>query len=981
MTRTVLKSRLPNVDVPLHDLPTHFFSRMRQRTELASSDYSSPRPLFVDSDMPSLALTLDELETLSTQLASGLYHSVGVRQGDRVAIVLPNTIYYLAVTMAVLMLGASCTLVNPAYTAGELAHQLSDSNARFVITTRVGIPVITDAIERLAKPSVHGLDQTLSNILCIDRAADSPMIGDGDKQLVRSIFDVLSQQQFPRALLSDINHLRTTPAFICYSSGTTGLPKGVVLSHYNIVANIEQIGYAIRTMTPPKQYERTTLAVLPIFHCFGLILAHSLPIQGSRLVVMKTFDLVRFFELVEAHRVTDTMLVPPILNAMVKLSDTAATYDLSSLQWIISGAAPLGPDTARSLEQTYSGVRVMQGYGLTETSPGLSLNMPKVSRVGSSGQLLPNIQVKVIDDSGRALGEGKVGELCFRGPNIMLEYLNNKEATNHIIDRDGFLHTGDVGFVDSRRFVFVTDRKKELIKFNGFQVAPAELEGILLQHPQVRDCAVTGVFDPLRQTEVPRAYLVLSDASTAVHADEAAKTIVKWMNRQVAYYKQLRGGYVLVSAIPKSASGKILRRALNSPPTAYDDAGVAPVHVALVADPQIVDHYSYDQTGALLRVVEFYTDIYLRKSYNVLQTIRQPEAIIFLGDLFDGGREWEDDQWLEEHARYKSIFRNRSPHTVPVYDMAGNHDIGIGNTVVEHALDRYHKYIGPTNQVLNIGGHQIILLDSLTLESDTPAMSAASRQLVERLANETAGKPRLLFSHVPLWRPDGTDCGPLRQAPGGSLLNRRGYQFRDQLFQNTTSYLLDSIKPTAIFSGDDHDTCTISHPVPAEGRVIKRAIEYTIGAFGWASGVPIASYGLLTLYPGRKLPAAHIVQNCFLPYQLGIYKVYGASFVLSLVIVIVYCYRGSRSWHPVCKPSEDDLASEIGYARLRLSPSMSPSPTPGAGIEELPLPASMPGRWQINQTRLIVRVVLAMQSIAVVALPTYGACLLYFYII
>ncbi|KAJ2346612.1 hypothetical protein GGH92_003519 [Coemansia sp. RSA 2673] len=193
--------------------------------------------------------------------------------------------------------------------------------------------------------------------------------------------------------------------------------------------------------------------------------------------------------------------------------------------------------------------------------------MPKVSRVGSSGQLLPNIQVKVIDDSGRALGEGKVGELCFRGPNIMLEYLNNKEATNHIIDRDGFLHTGDVGFVDSRRFVFVTDRKKELIKFNGFQVAPAELEGILLQHPQVRDCAVTGVFDQLRQTEVPRAYLVLSDASTAVHADEAAKTIVKWMNRQVAYYKQLRGGYVLVSAIPKSASGKILRRALNSPPT------------------------------------------------------------------------------------------------------------------------------------------------------------------------------------------------------------------------------------------------------------------------------------------------------------------------------------------------------------------------------------------------------------------------------
>ncbi|KAJ1823622.1 hypothetical protein GGH91_000264 [Coemansia sp. RSA 2671] len=567
MTRTVLKSRVPNVDVPLQDLPTFYFSRMRQTTGPSGPEGSPPRPLLVDSDTPSLALTLDEFETLSIQLASGLYHAVGVRQGDMVAIVLPNTVYYLAVTMAVLMLGASCTLANPAYTASELSHQISDSNARFVITTRASVPVIANAITLLGKLAPHGLDRTLRNVLCIDRPADSPMLGASDKSLVRSIFEVKSPKPFPRVFLKGIDRLRTTPAFVCYSSGTTGLPKGVVLSHYNIVANIMQIGYAIRPMTSSKQLPRTTLVVLPIFHSFGLILTHSLPIEGSRLIIMRAFDLVRFFELVEKHRVTDTMLVPPILNAMVKLSETAAHHDLSSLQWIISGAAPLGPSTARSLEQAYSGVRIMQGYGLTESSPGLSLSMPKASRAGSSGQLLPNIQVKVIDNNGQALGEGKVGELCFRGPNIMLEYLNNKEATKTAIDADGFLHTGDIGFVDSRRFVFVTDRKKELIKFNGFQVAPAELEGILLQHPLVRDCAVTGVFDPLRQTEVPRAYLVLSDGAS--NADEAAKTIVGWMNGQVAYYKQLRGGYVLVSAIPKSASGKILRRALCSSPTVY----------------------------------------------------------------------------------------------------------------------------------------------------------------------------------------------------------------------------------------------------------------------------------------------------------------------------------------------------------------------------------------------------------------------------
>ncbi|KAJ2898496.1 hypothetical protein IWW38_001374 [Coemansia aciculifera] len=410
----------------------------------------------------------------------------------------------------------------------------------------------------------------------------------------------------------------------------------------------------------------------------------------------------------------------------------------------------------------------------------------------------------------------------------------------------------------------------------------------------------------------------------------------------------------------------------------YDEAGVSPVHVALIADPQIVDQYSYDQTGLLLRITEFFTDIYIRKAYSVLQTIRRPQTIIFLGDMFDGGREWEDEQWLEEFERYKSIFQNRFPNTVPVYNMAGNHDIGIGNTVVKHALDRYHKYIGPTNQVLTIGGHQVVLLDSLTLESDTPAVSAASRQLVDRLGNETTTEmPRLLFTHVPLWRPNETYCGPLRQSPDKFLLNRRGYQFRDQLFQNTTSYLLNAIQPVAVFSGDDHDTCTVSHPLNSG----KSAVEYTIGALGWASGVPIASYGLLTLYPSSNdgRPAAHVVKNCFLPYQLGIYKVYATSFVVSLLIVMACCYKKSRTWHP---PAESE------YARLQLSPSVSPSPSsplsPDAEedtLSQLPMPASMPGRWRLNRTGFAVRVGLAMKSVAVVGLPTYVACLVYFYII
>ncbi|KAJ2868953.1 hypothetical protein GGI22_000549 [Coemansia erecta] len=285
-------------------------------------------------------------------------------------------------------------------------------------------------------------------------------------------------------------------------------------------------------------------------------------------------------------------------------------------------------------------------------------------------------------------------------------------------------------------------------------------------------------------------------------------------------------------------------------------------HVAIVTDPQIVDHYSFDQTGLLLRATQFLTDTYVRKSYLLLQSIRQPPTVIFLGDLMDGGREWDDTAWLAEYSRYQSIFRNRDPENRRVYDMAGNHDIGIGNTIVSQALSRFHRYVGPTNQVINVGGHSIVLLDTLTLESDDPSVSDGSRKLVQWLEDERAGVanstlPRLLFTHVPMWRPENTFCGPLRQSKLKYLQDRRGYQFRDQLFQNTTEYLLKAIQPAAVFSGDDHDTCTIQHQIAGPQTIP----EYTIGAFGWTSGVPIASYGLLSLHHSGNGNKSFILQN------------------------------------------------------------------------------------------------------------------------
>ncbi|KAJ2839203.1 hypothetical protein J3B02_006319, partial [Coemansia erecta] len=285
-----------------------------------------------------------------------------------------------------------------------------------------------------------------------------------------------------------------------------------------------------------------------------------LPLCGSSVIVMPKFDFPWFLNLIEIYRVTDTLLVPPIINLLVKMSKSI-TNDLGSLQWMISGAAPLDSSTAMALETAFPQIKVMQGYGLTETSPGLALNTPLLRDIASSGPLLPNIEAKVVDELGRDLGPNETGELCFRGPNIMTGYLNNPEATQEAIDPEGFLHSGDIGYISDNHLVYVTDRIKELIKFNGFQVAPAELEGILLQHPHVRDCAVVGVFDKEKQTELPRAFVVLRE-DEKMDKGVAVSEIVDWMDSKVAYYKRLRGGCVVVDCIPKTASGKILRRVL-----------------------------------------------------------------------------------------------------------------------------------------------------------------------------------------------------------------------------------------------------------------------------------------------------------------------------------------------------------------------------------------------------------------------------------
>jgi acyl-CoA synthetase (AMP-forming)/AMP-acid ligase II len=346
-------------------------------------------------------------------------------------------------------------------------------------------------------------------------------------------------------------------ALLMYTSGTTGLPKGVMLTHYNIVANLCQCE-GTRDFDGFKEGDRV-LAVLPFFHIYGMVVIMKLGLcQGATIVSMPRFDFQEFLGVMQKYRITIAPLVPPIVLGMVK-HPAVSQFDLSSIRLVFSGAAPLGEDIARALSEKL-GCPVVQGYGMTEASPVTHLSPTKPPfKPGSVGRVVPNTEVKLVAIDGDAeVAPGDEGELWIRGPQIMQGYLNHPEETAACLDREGWYHTGDVGHVDAEGWFYIVDRTKELIKYKGLQVAPAELEALLLTHPAVLDCAVIRRADE-DAGEVPKAFVVLKpdDASKATTAD----ALMGWVAQRVAPHKRIRH-MEFIDQIPKSASGKILRRLL-----------------------------------------------------------------------------------------------------------------------------------------------------------------------------------------------------------------------------------------------------------------------------------------------------------------------------------------------------------------------------------------------------------------------------------
>jgi acyl-CoA synthetase (AMP-forming)/AMP-acid ligase II len=475
-------------------------------------------------------LTYGDLAHQIRSLAGGLA-ARGVGPGTTWAIMAPNQPEYAVVFHGIAYAGATVTTLNPAYGAKEVAFQLQDCEATVLVTVEAFLPVAREAAAQA------GVDE----IVVI-----GPAEGDTDSTPLASLFGEPLTEQVPVDLAT---HVVALP----YSSGTTGLPKGVMLTHRNLVANLVQTEGHM-SLGP----DEVAYAVLPFFHIYGMQILMNLMLgMGLTVVTVPRFDLVAMLTLTQQHKISRLYLVPPIVLALAK-HPIIDQFDLASVKQIFSGAAPLGGELADAAG-TRLGCSVAQGYGMTELSPVSHIVRDGEYKSGSVGTLIADTEARIIDpESGEDVTEGAPGELWIRGPQVMLGYLNNAVATAETIDADGWLHTGDVAQRDAGGHFEIVDRLKELIKVKGFQVAPAELEALLVTHPEVADVAVIGVPDE-ESGELCKAFVVRAPTSS-VEADE----IKGFVARHVATYKQI-SVVEFVDTIPKSASGKILRRVLRGP--------------------------------------------------------------------------------------------------------------------------------------------------------------------------------------------------------------------------------------------------------------------------------------------------------------------------------------------------------------------------------------------------------------------------------
>ncbi|KAF2090520.1 4-coumarate-CoA ligase-like protein [Saccharata proteae CBS 121410] len=529
-------SPYPSIDIPNVDLWGLLFERKDR-------PFPEDHVIYLDPNT-NRSYTYAQTKQTAIDFGKGLKGLWDWQKNDVLALFTPNCIDTPAITWGTHWAGGIVSPANPTYTAEELAFQLKDSGAKALVTQLPFIATATKAAKMAGIPE--------NRIIVMGDARDA----EGRVKHFTSIRNISGVSRFRRAKINPAEDL----AFLVYSSGTTGHPKGVMLTHRNIVANVLMNSDREGNMLSPKD---KILAFLPFFHIYGLTcMVHHSMVVGFQLVVMEKFELERFCQIVQNHKISFVYIVPPVV-LMLSKNPIAEKYDLSSIRMTNSGAAPLTHEIVSALWDKLK-IPVKQGYGLSETSPTTHTQewSDWDKSIGSVGRLLPNQTAKYMAEDGETeVPVGETGELWIKGPNVFKGYHNNPAGTANALTTDGYFKTGDVGHQDKEGNFFITDRVKELIKYKGFQVPPAELEGLLVSHPSVVDVAVIGIYDKTQATELPRAYIVLAKGVQTGKETEAE--IVNWMSEKVAHHKRLRGGVRFVDEIPKSVSGKILRRLLK----------------------------------------------------------------------------------------------------------------------------------------------------------------------------------------------------------------------------------------------------------------------------------------------------------------------------------------------------------------------------------------------------------------------------------
>ncbi|KAK5992971.1 Phenylacetyl-CoA ligase epaB [Cladobotryum mycophilum] len=537
-----ITSLYPKIDIPQTNVLTYLFGDGQN----ASAD-----PLWIDSKNPQKSLSPKQALQWIKRLGYGLQR-LGLQRGDVVMICTPNHVFVPVSYLGIVGSGCIFSGANPIFTVPELVHQLSNTTAKAVLAHPSVLPSILEAAAKVGIPK--------DRIFQFSDEQNPVRQGVADWSAMLAAPSEAGDWKWPEFSPEEAT---TTIATINYSSGTTGLPKGVCIPHSALIANGAQTAF-VRDFHPKYTDDRPGLperwiGFLPLYHAYGQLYANMLCIKlNVPIYIMSKFGFEDFLSTIERYKITTLQVAPPVLIMLSKRPETLR-YNLSSVSAILCGAAPLSRELQIQCEELLN-VKISQGWGMTELTCG-AISLPvgaADNKPGSVGKLLPNCECKLIGEDGKEVRAGTPGELCIRGPNVCLGYWKNEAATKESLDEEGWFKTGDIGVCNDEGLFWIVDRKKELIKVNGHQVAPAELEAVLLENEHIADAAVVEI--KLGGNEWPRAYVVIQEGSKSKITTE---DVQKWVAKRVSKHKRLVGGVTFIAEVPKLASGKIMRKVMR----------------------------------------------------------------------------------------------------------------------------------------------------------------------------------------------------------------------------------------------------------------------------------------------------------------------------------------------------------------------------------------------------------------------------------